>query len=110
MNDISCEYCGTVFQATNKRGPKPRYCKDACKLAAHRARKAAGTADAPTVVTATTKPATPPTAPGPQAPVLTLRDVIRVAELDLSVKQCDAVINAFTKARLRAAKRERDQR
>lgn len=91
MTDLTCEHCGTRFEKTNKRGPAPRYCKDACKVAAHRAKKGEDP-----------KEASPPKAG------LTLRDVINVAELDLSVKQCDVVINAFTKARLRAARRERD--
>lgn len=92
---ITCEHCDTEFEKTNKRGPNPRYCKDSCKLAAHRAKK--GQPD---------KPSKPKVASKPKAG-LTLRDVINVAELDLSVKQCDVILNAFTKARLRAAKRER---
>lgn len=89
MTTLTCESCGKTFEKTNKRGPKPKFCGDACRQAGHRAKP---------------KDATPP----PKG--ITLRDVVNIAELDLSVKQCDVVIDAFTKARLRAARRERDAR
>lgn len=100
MTDLTCEHCGTTFEKTNKRGPTPRYCKDACKVAAHRAKKTPET-PVPKVTPKAETTSHPP------RPGLTLRDVINVAELDLSTKQCDVIINAFTKARLRAARRER---
>lgn len=96
--ELTCERCGNEFEKTNKRGPKPRFCSDACKQANHRATKG---------VSAPVKKV-PNKSPAPPAKGLTLRDVVNIAELDLSVKQCDVIINAFTKARLRAAKRERD--
>jgi hypothetical protein len=94
MTTLTCENCGTSFEKTNKRGPKPKFCSDACRQAGHRAKK----------------PEDPPPSPTPSGakPVITLRDVVNIAELDLTTKQCDVIINAFTKARLRAAKRERD--
>lgn len=85
---LTCERCETQFEKTNKRGPTPRFCSEACKKAKHRQRK-----EAP---------------PAPVQQGLTLRDVINVAQLPLSVKQCDVVLEAFNKARLRAAKRERE--
>lgn len=96
MTTLTCERCGDEFQKTNKRGPKPRFCSSACKQANHRAKD-----DEPVEKA--------PAAPAPAKEGLTLRDVVNIAELDLSVKQCDIIINAFTKARLRAARRERDQ-
>jgi hypothetical protein len=89
---ITCERCGTEFERAKRRGPIPKYCSDACKAAKHRQR---------------TSPATA-TAEAPPRQGLTLRDVINVAQLDLSVKQCDVILEAFTKARLRAARRERE--
>ena len=88
--NLTCERCGNQFEKTNKRGPTPKFCSDACKQAKHRQRKPE--------MAEITQP----------KPGLTLRDVVNVAQLDLSVKQCDVILEAFTKARLRAAKRERD--
>lgn len=85
---ITCERCETTFEKTNKRGPTPKYCSDACKAAKHRQRNGAEET--------------------PSQKGLTLRDVVNVAQLDLSVKQCDVILEAFTKARMRAARRERD--
>lgn len=85
----TCEYCGKLFQAKNKRGPKPKFCSESCKQKKRRENAPKATSTAPKVG-------------------LTLRDVINVAELNLTVKQIDVILEAFTKARARAARRERE--
>jgi hypothetical protein len=95
---LTCNYCDKAFEKVTKRGPAPKFCSDACKQGSYRDRKAGVAPKAPT-------PAPPSPDPGKG---LTLRDVVNVAELNLSVKQCDVILHAFTKARARAVKRERD--
>ena len=35
---LACEWCGVEFERPNHRGPSPKYCSDAHRQAAHRAR------------------------------------------------------------------------
>lgn len=91
--ELTCEWCEKPFEKTNKRGPKPKFCSDSHRVMANRAKGEKKAAD-------------PPVRTSFEG--LTLRDVVNVADLELSAKQCDVVIEAFTKARLRAVKRERN--
>jgi hypothetical protein len=38
FGDLTCEWCGVEFERPNNRGPTPKYCSDAHRQAAHRAR------------------------------------------------------------------------
>jgi hypothetical protein len=38
FGDLTCEWCGVEFERPNHRGPTPKYCTDAHRQAAHRAR------------------------------------------------------------------------
>jgi hypothetical protein len=37
---LLCEWCGREVRRRGSRGPTPRYCQSACRVAAHRARRA----------------------------------------------------------------------
>jgi hypothetical protein len=38
VSDSKCEWCGEPFTPVNKRGPKPKYCRDSHRRRAHEAR------------------------------------------------------------------------
>ena len=79
----TCKVCGRTFEYTMKKGAKPVYCSDACRLAADAARPPRKTAPAPRTVAQQPRRTAPTPRKVAPAPRTSVADLRRQVEADM---------------------------